>query len=66
MQLTITLADELMGTAREYSLPDTSDEQLIAFALETFIRVEAGRRLSALGGTRPDMRDIPRRRPDEA
>lgn len=28
----------------------------------TRVRVQAGKRLAALGGTLPDMKDIPRRR----
>ncbi len=31
-------------------------------AMQLFVRVQAGKRLAALGGTLPDMKDIPRRR----
>ena len=33
-------------------------------AIKTFVRVQAAKRLSALGGAMPDMPDIPRRRSD--
>ena len=31
-------------------------------ALKTFVRVQAAKRLAALGGNQPDMADIPRQR----
>lgn len=31
-------------------------------AIKVFVRVQAAKRLAALGGARPDMQDIPRRR----
>jgi len=30
-------------------------------AVKTFVRVQAAKRLAALGGSAPDMREIPRR-----
>ena len=30
-------------------------------AMKTFVRVQAAKRLAALGGTVPEMQDIPRR-----
>lgn len=34
--------------------------ELFRVALETFIRVQAAKRLAALGGTTPEIQDIPR------
>ena len=31
-------------------------------AIKTFVRVQSAKRLAALGASRPDMKDIPRRR----
>jgi hypothetical protein len=31
-------------------------------AVSTFVRVQAGKRLTALGARAPDMNDVPRRR----
>jgi hypothetical protein len=39
---------------------DKSD--LFREAIKTFVRVQASKRLAALGGTMPDMQDVPRRR----
>ncbi|MDR1889592.1 MAG: type II toxin-antitoxin system VapB family antitoxin [Zoogloeaceae bacterium] len=62
MRTTITIDDTLYNQALELSDPDMSRTALIQEALRTFIRVQAGKRLAALGGARPDMPDIPRRR----
>jgi hypothetical protein len=35
-------------------------------AVKTFVRVQAAKRLAALGGALPDMPDLPRRRPESA
>ena len=32
-------------------------------AIKVFVRVQSGKRLAALGGKGPKMKDIPRRRP---
>jgi hypothetical protein len=32
-------------------------------AMKVFVRVQAGKRLAALGGSAPAMPDVPRRRP---
>jgi rhamnose utilization protein RhaD (predicted bifunctional aldolase and dehydrogenase) len=36
---------------------------LIREAMRTFVRVQAGKRLAALGGKAPDMKLVTRRRP---
>jgi len=61
MRTTITLDDELMKTAQEYTgvMERTA---VIQLALKTLVELEAGRRLALLEGTMPDFPDIPRRR----
>lgn len=61
MRSTIEIDDSLLETARSLSgIKDTVP--LVRQALETLIRVEAGRRLIALGGSMPDAEAAPRRR----
>ena len=61
MRTTITLDDELVRTAQEYT-GVTEKTDLIRLALTSMIQKEAARRLAALGGTMPELEDIPRRR----
>jgi Arc/MetJ family transcription regulator len=61
MRTTITLDDELVRTAQEYTGIDEKTA-LIREALKSLIQKEAARRLAALGGTMPELEDIPRRR----
>lgn len=64
MRTTLTIDDELYRQALELAGPDVSKAHLIREAIQTYIRVQAARRLSALGGHNPDMPAIPRRRDD--
>jgi Arc/MetJ family transcription regulator len=60
MRATVTLDDELLRTAEEYTgVKERS--ALLREALKALIHREASRRLAALGGTMPDLKDIPRR-----
>jgi Arc/MetJ family transcription regulator len=61
MRTTITLDDELVRTAQEYTGIDEKTA-LIREALKSLIAWESSRRLAALGGTMPELEDIPRRR----
>lgn len=59
MRTTVTLDDELISKAAEFSgIADKS--KLINFTLDAYIKKMAARRLAALGGTMPDF-DIPGR-----
>ena len=61
MRSTINIDDALIDKAR--SLTGTKETAaLVRQALETLVRVEAGKRLIALGGTMPDAEAAPRRR----
>ena len=62
MQITLDLDDELVAEAQAYTgLTDIS--AVIHVALKALVQREAARRLALLGGTQPDLKDIPRRRP---
>ena len=63
MRTTITLDDELVRTAQEFT-GVTEKTVLIREALKSLIEREASRRLAALGGTMPELENIPRRRQD--
>lgn len=62
MRTTISVDDELIAQAREYT-GLTENTALIREALKTLVALEAGRRLARLGGTEPGLKPIPRRRP---
>jgi hypothetical protein len=46
--------------------PGTDKADLFRLAFKTFVRVQAARRLAALGGATPGMEDVPRRRKEPA
>ena len=62
MRTTVTLDDELVATAKEYSGIEERSELLRA-ALTALIQREAAHRLIALGGSDPHLVLPPRRRP---
>ena len=62
MRTTISLDDELVASAVSYT-GLTERTALLREALRALIEREAGRRLILLGGSQPDIKDIPRRRP---
>jgi hypothetical protein len=62
MRTTVTIDDNLYERALELADPDMDKADLFRVAMQTFVRVQAGKRLAALGGTEPGMPDIPRRR----
>ncbi|KEZ04325.1 antitoxin of toxin-antitoxin stability system [Burkholderia sp. MSh2] len=64
MRTTVTVDDSLYARAIELAESDMAPADLFRAALETFVRVQAGQRLAALGGCVPDMPDVPRRAPE--
>lgn len=62
MRTTVTIDDELYKRALELADPGMEESDLFREAVKTFVRVQAGRRLAALGGAAPQMKDVPRRR----
>jgi metal-responsive CopG/Arc/MetJ family transcriptional regulator len=63
MRASVTLDDDLLKTAHEYT-GMTERAELLREALKSIIAREAGRRLLALAGTAPNIKDVRRRRVD--
>lgn len=63
MRTTVTIDDDLYRRALEVADADMDKGDLFREAMKTFVRVQAGKRLAALGGKAPSMKDVPRRRP---
>lgn len=61
MRTTVTIDDALYEQALEMADPGTDKADIFREAIKTFVRVQAAKRLAALGGQAPDMKDIPRR-----
>lgn len=62
MRTTVTIDDELYNRALAVADPSVDKADLFREAVKTFVRVQVAKRLAALGGTRPQMPQIPRRR----
>jgi Arc/MetJ family transcription regulator len=62
MRTTVTIDDALYQQALEVADPDMDKAELFREAIRAFIRVQAGKRLAALGGEAPEMPEVPRRR----
>jgi len=64
MRTTITIDDALFERALALADPGTDKADLFREAIKTFVRVQSAKRLAALGGAAPKMKEIPRR-PDK-
>jgi len=61
MRTTVNIDDELLADAMEFSgLKEKS--AVLNEALRFYVAREAGKRLAKMGGTMPDLEDVPRRR----
>jgi Arc/MetJ family transcription regulator len=65
MRTTVTIDDELYNKALEMADPAMDKADLFREAIKTFVRVQAARRLAALGAASPMMDDVPRRRQEQ-
>lgn len=63
MRTTVTIDDELYQRALDAADPGLDKGDLFREAMKVFVRVQAGKRLAALAGKAPRMKDIARRRP---
>ncbi len=61
MRTTLALDDDLVRLAQEFT-GVTEKTALVREALKSLIERESARRLAALGGRMPGMKNIPRRR----
>jgi Arc/MetJ family transcription regulator len=62
MRTTLTLDDELLEKAESFS-GVKEKSALVREALKALIERESARRLARLGGSEPDLKPVPRRRP---
>lgn len=62
MRTTITIDDALYEKALELADANVNKSDIFREAFKTYVRVQAAKRLAALGGTMPEIKDIPRRR----
>lgn len=60
----IAIDDELYAKAVSFAEPGTEPSALIATCLRLFIQRQSAQRLSELGGSIPDLDDVPRRQTD--
>jgi Arc/MetJ family transcription regulator len=61
MRTTVALDDDLVRTAQEFT-GVAEKTALIREALKALIERESARRLASLGGTMPELKNVPRRR----
>ena len=61
MKITVTIEDALYERALEFADPAMDHSDVIREAIKTFIRIKASKRLIALGGSLPQMQEIPDR-----
>jgi len=62
MRTTVTIDDALYEKALEMADTNMDKSDIFREAIKTFVRVQAAKRLAALGGTMPEIQDVPRRR----
>jgi Arc/MetJ family transcription regulator len=62
MRTTVTIDDALYQKALSMADPDMDKTEIFRLAMKTFVRIQAAKRLAALGGTLPEMAYIPRER----
>ncbi|HLD68081.1 MAG TPA: type II toxin-antitoxin system VapB family antitoxin [Pseudomonas sp.] len=62
MRTTVTIDDELYQKALEMADPGMSKADIFRESVKTFVRVQAAKRLAALGGTAPGIQEGSRRR----
>jgi Arc/MetJ family transcription regulator len=65
MRTTLTLDDELLGKAEEYT-GLSEKTAIVREAMKALIERESARRLARMGGAAPDLEAPPRRRLNEA
>lgn len=61
MRTTVTIDDELYAKALDMADPEMDRADLFREAIKTFVRVQAAKRLAALGSASPEMPEVPRR-----
>ncbi|QWD90112.1 type II toxin-antitoxin system VapB family antitoxin [Polynucleobacter sp. MWH-Braz-FAM2G] len=62
MRTTVTIDDDLYQRGLDLADPGMDKADLFREAINVFIRVQMAKRLVALGGKAPHMKNIPRRK----
>ena len=62
MRTTVTIDDALYAKALEMADTNMDKSDIFREAIKTFVRVQTAKRIAALGGTMPEIQDVPRRR----
>lgn len=62
MRTTVTIEDALYEQALAVADPAMDKADLFREAIKTFVRVQAAKRLAALGAAAPEMQETPRQR----
>ena len=60
MRTTVTIDDALYERALDVADPAMDRADLFRETIKTFVRVQSAKRLAALGGSAPEMPDVPR------
>lgn len=61
MRTTVTIDDALYEKALEVADTNMDKSDIFREAIKTFVRVQAAKRLAALGGSMTEIQDVPRR-----
>jgi len=64
MRTTVTIDDALYAQALEVADPTMDKADLFREAIKAFVRIQAAKRLAALGACQPGMQAAPRRGED--
>ncbi|MGQ8365333.1 type II toxin-antitoxin system VapB family antitoxin [Glaciecola sp. 1036] len=62
MRTTVSIDDELFEKAAQFCDPTSDKASIIREAMQTFVRVQAAKRLASLAGKSPAIDDVPRRK----
>jgi Arc/MetJ family transcription regulator len=62
MRTTIAIDDGLFAQAKEFAGP-LDESEVVSEALKVYVQIQAGRQLARMGGTSPNAKAPPRRRP---
>jgi Arc/MetJ family transcription regulator len=61
MRTTVTIDDQLFDKAAALADPNIDKAALLRDCVKAYIELNSARRLAALGGTIPEMEQVPRR-----
>lgn len=64
MRTTVTIDDKLYQDAIELLDPNMDRADIFREAMKAFVQRQSARRLLAMGGTIPDVAEVPRRKPE--